>query len=266
MTYHYGSQALSISTAASSIMSTITQAEQSFRLLPDSHDQRDDITKFRKAYIGADAIFMEAAADAMTGGYNLNFSGELSGLAPGTDWGTSRTIAPEHASEAELWRYRIGRCRALIIWHAYKNDEGTLNQEEQERHYRRIQHDIERWETDYNEDVENKVQIRLLDSSDQTQDSAERDHIVLDREKLAKAVDSLSSELPDLVFEYGDFKAVCGLAIDDFSTTGLLRSLTLEEHVLGNEIEMGNNDDGGSESDVEMEGMVLRSGTVVARG
>jgi hypothetical protein len=67
-------------------------------------------------------------------------------------------------------------------------------------------------------------------------------------------------------FEYRDFKAVCVLAIDESSTTGLLNTLNLKEHVLGNEIEMRNDNDGGSESDAEMEGMVLRSGTVVARG
>ncbi|KAH8087089.1 hypothetical protein HD553DRAFT_323251 [Filobasidium floriforme] len=258
---------LSVSTASSSVMSTNTQAEQSFRLLPDSHDQRDDITKFRKAYIEAEPIFMEAASDAMSKGYQLNFSGSFSRLSVGTDWGTIRTIAPEYASEEKLWRDRISRCRALIIWHAYKNDEGTLDQEKQERHYRLVQHDIERWETDYNEDVENKVKIRLLDSSDQTQDSAERDHIVLDPKRLAQAIDSLSSQLPDLVFEYGDFKAVCGIAIGESSTTGLVHSLTLEEHASGNETEMGdNNDDDGSESDIEMGGMELRSGRVVRRG
>lgn len=248
-------------------MSTNTQAERSFQSLPGIRDQGDDITKFRKAYIKYEHIFMDAAPDAMSKGYQLDFSGSFSRLSVGTDWNAIRTIVPEHASEEKLWRDRISRCRALIVWHAYMNDEGTLDQEKQERHYRRNQHDIERWETDYNEDVENKVRVRLLDSSDHIQAaSAERDHIVLDREKLAQAVDSLSSELPDLVSEYGDFKAVCGLAIDEFSTTGLLNTLTLKEHVLGNETEMGNNDDGGSESDVEMGGMELRSGRVVRRG
>jgi hypothetical protein len=96
-------------------MSTNTQAEQSVQSLPGIRDQGDNITKSRKAYIKYDHLFMEAASDAMSKGYQLNFSGSFSRLSVGTDWNATRTIAPEGASEEKLWRDRISRCRALIV-------------------------------------------------------------------------------------------------------------------------------------------------------